>query len=132
MQEVQADTARKAERQTHRDKETGNTPKKTRQRRTYSETGRPSEAGGQSSTEKPGPQKASGFPEMEQKVVRGMRLDPGLGETGLAGDSPLRVFQRHSSGVELGTGAPLAGVSTRHPTPFYPPHQAGCPAEATD
>lgn len=90
MQKVQADTERRAllERRTYRERRNQVTHPK-RQERGGQEKDRgthmerqadKSEAGGQGK-EKPGPQKASGHSKMKQKVVCGVRLDAGLGET---------------------------------------------------
>lgn len=56
-------------------------------------------------------------------------MDPGLGDT-----APWQGVQAKGlpeAQLWSGAGAPLLGVSARHPL-LIPPHPAGCPAEATD
>lgn len=102
-------------------------PKKTSR---HTKTGRGSEAGRQRSTEKSGHPNTRGHPEMEH-MVRGVWVDPGLGETVAWRAFQAEGFPEAQRRSGAGDGAPLAGVSTHYPL-LSPPHPAGCPAEATD
>lgn len=63
---------------------------------------------------------------MEHKVVCGVRLDPGLGETVACRGFQAEDFPpKHSLGVELGTG--LLWPGSLPATPSYPPPPGGLP-----
>lgn len=134
VQEAQADTERRAEKEMGRhswtDLQRGRNRQQTQKDRKevdrerqvdpHGKAGRQSEAGGQRSTEKPGPQKASGHPEVEQKVVWTQdwgRLWPGVG-------SRLSIFPKAQLRSGAGNGAPLARVSPRHPLLCPPTRRA--------
>lgn len=126
--EIQADREKEREGQTLRDRWTD------RNKQTHPER---QKSGGQRDrwTERvwrsQGPRSQVDTPGWSRKWAMEARVDLGLGDT----VSWLGVRTKGLPEAQLWSGAadgaPLVGVSARHPL-LIPPHPAGCPAEATD